>query len=145
MIKVIPFIQTTGSERFKNFLTVPFTIDMLAPVFGDKSCDTIFDGWQGKSMGNWHKFQNDGEIILEFYSDCYVIKKPVSKLKIGVYQLPLPRTINDFINDMDRFNISIYWSKWIDINFEPKEYLNEEGIANYFIDLLSKMGKSHEL
>lgn len=128
-----------GSEKFKNFLTVSFSIDMLAPVFGDKSCDTLFNGWQGKNMGDWFKFINDNNIVLEFYSNNYIIKG------INNHQMPLPKDINDFINDMHRFDIPLYWSKWIDANFEPREYLDSEGISNYFTDLLTKMGKSNEI
>ena len=59
--------------------------------------------------------------------------------------LSIPQTIDDFINDMNRFEIELYWTNWIDINFEPKEYLKSEEIKTYFINLLTKMGKSNEL
>lgn len=141
-MRAIPYIQTMGSERFKNFLTVPFSIDMLAPIFGDKSCDTIFGGWRGKNMGNWYKFVADDDTVLEFYPDYYIIKKPKTSIN---YQMPLPKNVNDFVNDMFRFDISIYWSIWVDVNFEPKEYLDAQGVSDYFKDLLTRMGKIHEL
>jgi hypothetical protein len=142
MIKAVPYIQTIGGERFKNFITAPFTIDMLYPIFNKKSCDTIFDGWKGKDMLGWHKFTNDEGFILEFYPDYYLVKKIKGNTN---YRLALPKDINDFINDMKRFGIEIYWSQWVDDNFEPKEYMDKEEILNYFTDLLTRMGKSHEL
>lgn len=143
MIKVSPFIQTTGSERFKQFLSQPFTIDMLYPVFNDKSTVTLFDGWRGKDMVNWHKFTNDDKFVLEFYPNHYIIRKDVANaIK---YMLSNPKTINDFINDMDRHGVQIYWTQWIDENFEPKECLDNDDIKAYFVDLLTKMKKSHEL
>jgi hypothetical protein len=48
MMKVTPYIYTIGSEKFKIFLIQPFTIEMLYPVFGDQSCETLFSGWHGK-------------------------------------------------------------------------------------------------
>ena len=57
----------------------------------------------------------------------------------------VPATIDDFITDMNGFAVPLYWTEWIDLNFEPKEYLCVEEIKNYFTDLLTKMGKSHEL
>lgn len=135
--------MTAGSERFKKFLAIPFKIDMLYPVFGNKSTDTLFDDWQGKVVVNWYKFTNTDEFILEFYSTYYVIKK--DKGESIKYMLSIPETINDFINDMDRFNVQLYWTAWIDENFEPKEYLHKEEIKEYFANLLLKMGKSHEL
>jgi hypothetical protein len=143
MIKVVPFMQTSGSEKYKNFLALPFTIDMLYPVFNDKSCETLFDDWRGKNMVNWYKFTNEDKVVLEFYPTYYTVTKNVpNAIK---YMLSIPRTINDFINDMDRFDVQLYWTNWIDINFEPKEYLNSEEIKTYFVDLLGKMGKSNEL
>jgi len=141
--KVIPYIETVGCERFKNFLSVPFTIDMLFPVFNEKSCDRLFDGWRGKDMVNWHKFTNDDKIILEFYPTYYTVRKDI-KDSI-TYMMSIPETIDDFINDMNRFGVQLYWSEWIDLNFEPKEYLESDGIRQYFVDLLGKMKKSHEL
>ena len=140
---VVAYSETKGSERFKEFLAKPFTLDMLYPVFNEKSVETLFEDWRGKDMMNWHKFSND-DYMLEFYPTYYTIKKnkPADSIK---YMLSIPKTINDFINDMNKFGIQLYWTKWIDQNFEPKEYLPVNGIKGYFEDLLAKMGKSHEL
>jgi len=150
MVQVVPYNETKGSERFKEFLAKPFTLDMLYPVFNDKSVDTLrlitvtlFENWRGKNMVNWYKFTNDNKIVLEFYPTYYTVRKDV---KNGItYMLSIPKTINNFITDMNRFGIQLYWTNWIDQNFEPKEYLHIDEIKNYFIDLLAKMGKSHEL
>lgn len=143
MIKVTPYNETIGSEKFKEFLATSFRIDMLYPILGDKSCETLFDDWCGKDMINWYRFIND-EYTLEFYPTYYTLKKnkPVDSTK---YMMSIPLTINDFINDMDRFDVKLYWTSWIDQNFEPKEYLHADEIKKYFSDLLGKMGKSHEL
>ena len=61
------------------------------------------------------------------------------------HTLPLPKDINDFINDMYRFEVQLFWTEFIDENYEPKDYLKKEEIENYYKDLLKKMGKSHEL
>jgi len=142
MIKVTPYNETIGSEKFKEFLAKSFMVDMLYPL-NDQSCETLFDDWRGKNMMNWYKFIND-EYTLEFYPTYYTLKKnkPVDSIK---YMMSIPETINDFINDMDRFNVQLYWTTWIDQNFEPKEYLHVVEIKEYFSDLLAKMGKSHEL
>ena len=143
MINVVPYSETTGSEKFKEFLTKPFTLDMLYPVFNDQSCETLFENWRGKNMINWHRFSNDDKIILEFYPTYYTVRKDVKDAI--TYMLSLPTTINDFINDMKRFGVQLYWTEWVDQNFEPKEYLRVDKIKDYWIDLLAKMGKSHEL
>ena len=143
MIKVTPYNETTGSERFKEFLAKPFTVDMISPVYNDKSVETLFEDWSGKDMINWFRFTND-EHTLEFYPTYYTLKKnkPVDSTK---YMMSIPLTINDFINDMDRFDVQLYWTNWIDLNFEPKEYLRADGIKKYFTNLLILMGKPQEL
>ena len=142
MIKVTPFIHTIGCEKFKEFLIKPFSIDMLYPVFNEASCNTLFEGWKGKFMLSWYKFTNDEKWILEFYPDFYHIKRIGCNI---TYQLKLPNTIHDFINDGERFGIELFWTKWIDENFEPKEYLHKDDISQYFVNLLFKMGKYNEI
>jgi len=143
MIKVVPFSQTSGSEKFKTFLALPFSIDMLYPVFGDKSCELLFEGWKGKNMNNWFKFTNDDKVVLEFYATYYTVVKNVPNAT--KYMLSIPKTIDDFINDMNRLEIQLYWTEWIDLNYEPKDYLHADEIRGYFENLLNKMGKFHEL
>jgi hypothetical protein len=143
MIKVAPYIKTNGSERFKEFLSLPFKIDMLYPVFNENSCPTLFDGWMGKDMLSWHRFINEEKYLLEFYTDYYTIALSVGgNIK---YKLKIPKTINDFINDMERFGVPLYWTIWIDENFEPKEYLSADEVETYFLNLLHKMGKYNEM
>jgi len=143
MIRVVPFNKTSGCERFKEFLTTPFTFNMLFPIHNDESIETLFNDWRGKDMNNWYKFTNEDKVVLEFYPTYYTVRKDV-KNSI-TYMLAIPITINDFINDMCRFDIQLYWTEWIDNNFEPNEYLDINEIKIYFINLLTKMGKSHEL
>lgn len=141
-LKAVPFIETIGDSEFKTFLSKEFSFKMLASVTVDTTVDVIFAEWRGKNMGSWFRFKNDDNVILEIYSNDYIIKHPKNEEKI---QLPLPVTINDFINDMNKFHIQLYWSGFIDINFEPKQYLNINNIRNYYTELLDKMEKSHEL
>lgn len=133
MIKVVPYIATIGDEKFKEFLAGEFKTDMLNDLFAD---------WRGKDMISWKRFTNGDDIILEFYPENYIIKKGGKEV---AYELSLPKTINDFINDMRRFGVQLYWSIWIDENFEPKQYLHKDEIENYFRDLLKKIDKSKEL
>ena len=142
-INVVPYNLTNGSKNFKKFLDTPFTLDILYPIHNEKSISTLFDGWN-LMMGFMNdKFVNNNNIILEFYSTFYLIKKDVENSI--TYKMSIPTTINDFINDMCRFGIQLYWTSWIDENFEPQEYLAVNEIKTYFENLLEKIGKSHEL
>ena len=140
MIKVTPFIQTIGDDKFKEFLHQTFKLDMLYPISNEKSVETLFADWRGKDMLNWYKFTNGDGVVLEFYSEYYIIKNKGKNV-----ELLLPKTINEFINDMAKFDINIYWTIWVDEEFEPKQYLHKDYIKQYYIDLLEKMGKSFEL
>ena len=140
MIKTTTFNNTTGSERFKEFLKKPFTID----VIDNNSNNVLFEEWRLRSnLKGWSKFIY-GDNTLEFFPTYYTIKKnkPADSIQ---YMLSIPLTINDFIDDMFRFGIQLYWNNKIDSMFEPKEYLHVDEIKGYFEELLGKMDKSHEL
>ena len=143
MINVVPYSDTVKSEKFKTFLEQPFNIAMLNTYNPSDNVIPLFDGWKNKYMSNWYRYSNDDGHVLEYYPDYYVIKK--KNQSDTSYTLSHPPTINDFINDMNRLGIKLYWTNWIDENFEPKEYLHKDGIYGYFLELLGKMGKSHEL
>lgn len=142
MNRVSPLILTLGTDSYKIFLTQSFDFNMLFNVNGLTNINTLFTYWRGKNMLNYLKFTNDDDIVLEAYSTFYTIhgKNFNSEIK-----LPIPLTINDFIGDMIRYNVQLFWSNWIEENFEPKDYLNIADIPHYYINLLKKMNKSHEL
>lgn len=141
MQKVTTYIQTIGCEMFKKFISLPFSVNLLYSLTKDEGIDIIFDGWHGKDMGSWHKFYNEENVVLEFYAGYYLIKDQ----KKETQRLPLPKTINDFINDMDRLEVILYWNQWMEDNFEPKDYLHVDDIPKYFTNLLIKMQKEEDL
>lgn len=140
MIKASPYIQTIGSEKFKEFLIQPFSLDQLHTF--DVNQQVLFDGWHSNKLQDYISCSNQNGVVLEFYPEVYIIQK---SFNAPVCQLPLPKTIDDFVNDMARCDIPLYWSKWVDENFEPKDYLPQDGILEYFTNLLKRMHKSHEL
>lgn len=58
---------------------------------------------------------------------------------------PLPTTLNDFINDMHRLGVDLYWGDWIEREYEPKDFLAQNKIEDYYVDLLNSIDKGHEL
>lgn len=130
MIKVVAYIETLGTENFKEFLNTQFNYDML---------NNVFKNWTLVSNSN-DEFINDDKIIVKFEKTYYTLK--ISDIE---YELPFPNTINDFINDMLRFNVSLYWSDWIEEQFEPKDFLSQSEIVNYYKNLLRVLDKEHEL
>jgi len=141
MIPVTPYIETIGTADYKHFLNQPFHHELLAITYGDKT-EPLFDAWRGKFMNSWYKYTNEDEVVLEFYAQYYNVQS--GKLD-NVQRLPLPKTINDFINDMLRLEIVLYWKPIIDVKFEPKDYLPVAEISQYYVKLLASMEKSHEL
>jgi len=139
-LKVSPYIETIGSEKYRNFILQPFDINMLYSVNNNVQVNVLFQGWRGKNMGYYFKFTNEDNIVIEFRPFSYIIYSPLE-----VITLLSPKTINDFINDMCRYNVQLYWSDWIINNFEPKEFLNKNEIEDYFFKLLTLMEKSAEL
>ncbi|MFW6243055.1 MAG: hypothetical protein ACOC2W_02755 [bacterium] len=141
MFKVDKSIIHILSIRMVEYLNKPFNVYYLYPDFIEKNEPTIFDGWVGKKLNTWHRLSND-EFELEFYDESYTIKNNKLNKK---YELPIPKTIIEFINDCLKFDIELYWSDYIDKNFEPYEYLTTSQVIEYYKNLLNKMEKSNEL
>ena len=139
MIKAVPFIETIGCDRFKKFISQPFKLSMLCQL--DDTDKPVFSQWRHKNMGSWDKFTNDDNIVLEFYSNQYDIILPKCKMSI----MSIPQTLDEFVCDMKRYNVQLFWDDIIDLKFEPKEYLHKDEISAYFINLLGQMDKSKEL
>jgi hypothetical protein len=140
MQKVATYIETIGCEMFKKFISLPFSINLLYNITNEEGINVIFDGWLGKDISTWIRFKNEENVVLEFYAENYKIN-----VKSKTYVLPLPKTINDFINDMERLEVSLYWNQWMEDNFEPKDYLHVDDIPKYFNNLLIKMKKEEDL
>ena len=118
MKQVLPDIGTKGNKKITEFLSKTFVCDMLYPIFGDSSVTTVFDGWQGELNYNWSRFTNDDGDILEFYAEgVYVIK--VRNESRDVYQRRTPKTIEEFIDDMKRFGVQLYWFNWVVKKYHP--------------------------
>lgn len=112
MNQELPDIKPAGNRKFTKFLANTFVCDMLFPVYGESSVDTLFQGWRGDLLYNWSRFTNQNGDILEFYAEGQYVIKIKHKSK-DVYQLKTPTTIKEFINDMKKFGVQLYWSDWV--------------------------------
>jgi hypothetical protein len=137
MLNVVPFIQTVGTDKFRELISKPFTTKMLCDIDSD---NVLFNNWKHRNMLTWDKYYDD-ETILEFYPNEYNIKSNTIYIK----SQPIPLTVNDFINDMYKYKIKLTWSKWVDINYEPVDILDKNEIKSYYKEMLKKIEKSFEL
>lgn len=119
ILKAIPLIDTIGTEEYKTFLKTEF----------------IVNNWSHLKL-----LDVDDNIDLNFNEGDYIITYESKDFKF-----PLPKTINDFINDMDRIGYQLYWNNWVYENLEPKDYLNKNNIYDHYKGLLETIEKSHEL
>lgn len=136
LFKVVPYSMTRGCNQYKNYVDSPFSHNLLESI----SDNGIFDGWKYKDLVSWSRYTNEDNVMLEFYIDYYVIK-----VKNNEFRLPIPNTINEFIIDMYRLNINLYWLNKINWMFEPKDVLCTQDIKEYYVNILAKMEKSFEL
>lgn len=133
---VIPYIDTMGTKKYFELVNKKFDINYFYPFDKSKSIKVLFKGWKGMKSMDYFKLKND-KIILEFYYDTYKINDEIT--------LPIPNTLNDLINDLNRFNVTLYWSDWIDEEFEPIDFIKKDEIKKYYVDLLNVMEKDYEL
>ena len=129
MIEVSKLEDTVKTDVYINYLNNNFDLNNLIDVF---------NYWKVRNMGSYNKFINinDNDIILEIFGTYYIILNKNNKI-----QIPLPKTIGEFITDMFRFNIKLFWNDNIMNILEPKDYYHKDKIKNYYINLLTKMNK----
>jgi hypothetical protein len=125
MIKVAPLIATLGTKRYKELLSVPFEF---------KKITELFEGWERNDFTQY--VSSDGTIVEITDEGEYCVNKTT---------LSLPETLDDFINDMRRMGVELYWANWIEENYEPKDFLPQNKIEGYYMDLLNSIDKGHEL
>lgn len=141
IFKVVPLINTLGTERFKDLLNKDFDYNYICNV-NNNEITPIFKGWSGKKNNNNIAFECDYEnVTLDFNnSGLYSIRKIGSAIK-----LKTPETINDFINAMILNEIDLFWRDWIEEKYEPKDFLANDEIKSYYVDLLNDLNKDGEL
>lgn len=130
-MKVIPFINTILSNRYRVFMLENFNPDKIK---------NLFEGWEIKNMVGWYKMSSfTDKSIIEFYGEggLYCIKTPTN-----TYNLPYPNNLDDFICDCSRCSVSLTWKRDILHNFNRNEIMDINKIEEYNNNLLRKIGKS---
>ena len=46
---------------------------------------------------------------------------------------------------MRRLGIQLYWGDWMERDYEPRDFLPQNEIEDYYAELLNKIDKGHEL
>jgi hypothetical protein len=131
MTKVATYIKTNRTNKYREFLNKPFEF---------KDIPNLFIGWEMKDDNVFIKVFSNNSVKLNINSEHYQID-----IGLHVYTSLNPLTINDFINDMDRNGIDLYWDEKALNNLKPIDYIISEEIGLYYKNLLDKMGKGFEL
>ena len=132
-MKVTSYINTIKNAEYRNYLNQTFNPEQIS---------IIFDGFRYKNLASLIKLQSN-DITFEFYTDYYKIIDENANEIIQINKVP--STLYEFIEDINRYNVLIYWSKNIFTTFEPEIILESCDIRCYYENLLSKINKSHEL
>jgi len=133
-LQAAPYLLTRGNTKYKDYVDQLFNHSLL-----DSYNEGIFDEWKHKDLMGWHRYTSD-KVTIEFYPSHYIIKNVDLE-----YKLPIPRTLDEFIGDMHRLNVKIYWKNTIESLFEPRDFICVDETKDYYQLLLEKMNKSYEL
>ena len=91
------------------------------------------DDWVGKERNDWIEFRNVAADRIEFYSKTY---------KINGVELPYPQTVDHFITDCYRLNVSLVWrSDLIDQGMKVYDLVTGEVSKEFVNELLVIMDK----
>jgi hypothetical protein len=143
IFKSLPFDKSSRRIEYFEFLNQPFQVGMIGLVGNMKYYDQepFFHEWYGVEMLNWIKFNKEKSSV-EFYEhqNFYIINNPQHS-KQKNYTLPHPRTLMDFLSDLDRCEIETEWSDYVIKNNDIKYILSNSSYKLYIDDLLIRIGK----
>lgn len=132
-MKVTSYLNTIKNAKYKEFLNQPFNIESTTKIFND---------FKYKNLASLIKLQGN-DIIFEFYTNYYKIINENTNEIIQINKIPT--TLYEFIEDINKYNVQIFWSNNIFNTFEPEIILESNDIKTYYENLLKKINKSHEL
>lgn len=152
VLEASPYIDTKGSDKAKNELyTIPFDYKKIANPLGEKpvkrygflesdsafadrldewekaEANVLFDGWTCKDLFHFQeiRFKN---VIITLEINSYEVNYGGRKF---TFQL-LPDTIDDFINDLKRIGIILFWKPEIADIYGIENVTSNKKIIDYY-------------
>jgi len=162
-IEASPFIDTKGSIEAKNGLyNLSFDFSRIANKFGeipvkmggfwesDQAFDkrlskwnaeeqiVLFEGWVCKDMHHYQEiYDKEKNIVITFEINEYEVNYSGRKFLFQV----LPDTIDDFINDLKRIGIKLFWKQEIADIYGIDNITSNKKIIDYYA-LIKKLNGS---
>lgn len=155
-IEASPYIAIKNpNEKVRNELyTLPFEISLIANKFGPshpvkyhgfwesneaylerlenwkkEEKNRLFDGWSCKDMYHFTEIYNEEtHTIITFEPNEYEVNYSGRKF---LFQI-LPDTIDDFINDLKRIGVPLFWKKEIADIYGIQNITSNQNIINYY-------------
>jgi hypothetical protein len=125
----IPYIDTMGSHKYKDMVQQPFI---------HKDIPKLFKDWINTEYYQYDKPNDKLFDRVKFYFGYYTINS-------NEYRLPLPKTINDFISDLNRCNINVQWNEEIINKMNIRDYYKQTEIKKFYNSLLKQLDKLNEI
>ena len=131
MNRVVKYIDLNRPLLVKDFYLQPFSIEMVG-IKNEEQQLFNFEVLTNKTV----RFE---DTLISFENDYYTIEKE------RAYVLLKPKTISDFIDDMVRFGLNVEWNDKVRLKIDLKLLMSKSEIENYYVNLLNKINKSHEI
>ena len=141
--KSLPFNKSSRRKEYFDFLNQPFHVGVVGLVNGEahENITPYFYDWYGTHMLNWIKFTKD-KYTLEFHDHKKFYKIINPSLDVfKEFTFPHPKTIMEFLSDLDRCGIEAQWSDYVIKHNDLKYILTTSEYKIYIDDLLNQIGK----
>lgn len=91
--------------------------------------DVFFDGWTCKNLNHWQVLtNNENDITITIEPNNYTVN-----ISHREFNFPsLPDTIDDFINDLKRIGVKLFWHNNIVEKFGYEEITSNKKIVEYY-------------
>lgn len=160
-VETSPYIDTKGSDKAKNELyNIPFDFKKISNPFGGRPVkmggfwesdeayssrliewenaekEVLFEEWTCKDMYHYQEIRSKS-VTVTIEPTVYEINYSGKKFSFSV----LPDTIDDFINDLKRIGIKLFWKPEIVDIYGIDNITSNKKIIDYY-DLLKKLDGS---
>lgn len=163
-IEASPFIDTKGSIEAKNGLyNISFDFSRIANKYGEipvkrggfwesdqayekrlskwneEERTVLFEGWVCKDMHHYQEiYDKEKNIVITFEINEYEVNYSGRKFLFKV----LPDTVDDFINDLKRIGIKLFWKPEIADIYGIENITSNKKIIDYYALLKELNGSS---
>lgn len=133
-------------SNFNKLIQSTTVLEFYSQNLDVKNLKKIFDGeWFVEDNMTWVKVLYNQKYTFEFINEIVKYSYINDSESYVEFSIPTPTTIDEFISDMNRIGIELFWKKSIITKYQPQFLIDKDKIEMFQRVNLNNINKSFEL